>query len=438
MEFSEGVFEVIATSGDTQLGGTDIDTAIVDHVAEQFKKESGIDVRNDRMALQRLREAGEKAKIELSNVLETDINLPFITADASGPKHLVMKLTRSKLEELVRPTVEKCKGSIERVFNDAKLTQNEISRIIFVGGPTRMPAVQKFVENYAGTQGERGIDQMECVAIGAAIQAGILTGEVKDVVLLDVTPLSLGIETLGGVFTKLIEWNTTIPTRKSEVFSTAADNQASVEINVLQGEREFARDNISMGRFHLMGIPPALRGVPQIDVTFDIDSNSILNVTAKDRGTNKQQAITVTASTKLSQREIDQMMESAKQFEDEDKRRREIIETKNQAESLIYTTEIYTTERSLTDLADKVTSDERTKISAIIERLRDTIKTEEHHKMRAEMEELTRAFQDISMRMYQQQTGPREEPKQDQGTGTGTSTGTDIVDAEYKVIDDED
>lgn len=433
MEFSEGVFEVIATSGDTQLGGTDMDTAIVDHVAEQFKKESGIDVRNDRMALQRLREAGEKAKIELSNVLETDINLPFITADASGPKHLVMKLTRSKLEELVRPTVEKCKGSIERVFNDAKLTQNEISRIIFVGGPTRMPAVQKFVENYAGTQGERGIDPMECVAIGAAIQAGILTGEVKDVVLLDVTPLSLGIETLGGVFTKLIERNTTIPTRKSEVFSTAADNQASVEINVLQGEREFARDNISMGRFHLMGIPPALRGVPQIDVTFDIDSNGILNVTAKDRGTNKQQAITVTASTKLSQREIDQMMESAKQFEDEDKRRREIIETKNQAESLIYTTE-----RSLTDLADKVTSDERTKISAIIERLRDTIKTEEHHKMRAEMEELTRAFQDISMRMYQQQTGPREEPKQDQGTGTGTSTGTDTVDAEYKVIDDED
>jgi len=430
MEFSEGVFEVISTSGDTQLGGTDMDTAIVDYVSEQFKKESGIDVRNDKMALQRLREAGEKAKIELSNVLETDINLPFITADASGPKHLVMKLTRAKLEELVRPIVEKCKGSIELVLKDAKLTPKDINKIIFVGGPTRMPIVQKFVEDYVGAQGERGVDPMECVAMGAAIQAGVLTGEVKDVVLLDVTPLSLGIETLGGVFTKLIERNTTIPTKKSEIFSTAADSQTSVEINVLQGEREFARDNTSLGRFHLMGIPPAPRGVPQIDVTFDIDSNGILNVTAKDLGTGKQQAITITASTKLSQTEIDKMMEDAKRFEEEDKRRREIVETKNQAESLIYTTE-----KSLTDLADKVTSDERTKIMAIIERLRDTIKTEDVHKMRAEMEELTRAFHDISMRTYQQAGaqyqqqqagGPQEEPQQGP------------VDAEYKVVDEEE
>jgi molecular chaperone DnaK len=428
MEFSEGVFEVISTSGDTQLGGTDMDTALVDYVAEQFKKESGIDIRNDKMASQRLREACEKAKIELSNVLETDINLPFITADASGPKHLVTKLTRAKLEELVRPIVERCKGSIDQALQDAKLTPKDVTKIIFVGGPTRMPIVQKFVEDYVGTRGERGVDPMECVALGAAIQAGVLTGEVKDVVLLDVTPLSLGIETLGGVFTKLIERNTTIPTKKSEIFSTAADNQTSVEINVLQGEREFARDNTSLGRFHLTGIPPAPRGIPQIEVTFDIDSNGILNVTAKDLGTGKQQAITITASTKLSQSEIDRMMEDAKRFEEEDKRRREIVEAKNQAESLIYSTE-----RSLTDLGDKVTSDERTKIMAIVERLRETIKTEDVSKMKAEMEELMRAFHDISMRayqqagaQYQQQAGPREAPKEGP------------VDAEYKVMDDEE
>lgn len=428
MEFSEGVFEVISTSGDTQLGGTDMDAVLVDHLAAEFKKEAGIDVRNDRMAAQRLREAAEKAKIELSNVLETDINLPFITADAAGPKHLVMKLTRAKLEELVRPIVNKCKGPIEQALKDAKLTARDITRVIFVGGPTRMPIIQRFVEDYAGQKAERGVDPMECVAMGAAIQAGVLAGEVKDVVLLDVTPLSLGIETLGGVFTKLIERNTTIPTRKSEIFTTAADSQTSVEINVLQGEREFARDNVSLGRFHLMGIPPAPRGIPQVEVTFDIDANGILNVTAKDLGTGKQQAITITASTKLAQSEIDRMMADAKQFEEEDKRRREIVEAKNQAESLLYTTE-----RSLRDLGEKVTSDERTRITALIERLRETIKTDDVRKIRAEMEELTRAFHDISMRAYQQagaQYQQRAEPREERREGP--------MDAEYKVVDEEE
>jgi len=428
MEFSEGVFEVISTSGDTQLGGTDMDNAIVDYVASEFKKQSGIDVRNDKMASQRLQEACEKAKIELSNVLETDINLPFITANASGPKHLVMKISRAKLDELVRPIVEKCKESLDLALKDAKLSSKDITKIIFVGGPTRMPIVQKFVEDYTGVKVERGVDPMECVAMGAAIQAGVLTGEVKDVLLLDVTPLSLGIETLGGVSTRLIGRNTTIPTKKSEIFSTAADNQTSVEINVLQGEREFGRDNVSLGKFHLMGIPSAPRGVPQIEVTFDIDSNGIINVAAKDLGTGKKQTITITASTKLSQSEIDKMVEEAKKFEEEDKKRREIVETKNQAENLIYTTE-----KSLTDLGDKVNNNERTQVSEIIERLKETIKNEDINKIQAEMKELTQAFHEISIRTYQQtgqQDKQRDKPKEEKKDDGS-------VDAEYKVMDEE-
>jgi molecular chaperone DnaK len=429
MEFSEGVFEVISTSGDTQLGGTDMDNAIVDYVANDFKKQSGIDVRNDKMAVQRLREACEKAKIELSNVLETDINLPFITADASGPKHLVMKISRAKLDELVRPIVEKCKESIDLALKDAKLSSTDITKIIFVGGPTRMPIVQKFVEDYTGVKVERGVDPMECVAMGAAIQAGVLTGEVKDVLLLDVTPLSLGIETLGGVSTKLIERNTTIPTKKSEIFSTAADNQTSVEINVLQGEREFGRDNVSLGKFHLMGIPPAPRGVPQIEVTFDIDANGIINVAAKDLGTGKKQTITITASTKLSTRDIDKMVEEAKKFEEEDKKRREIVEAKNQAENLIYTTE-----KSLVDLGDKVNSNERTRINEIIERMKESIKKEDIQKIQSEMKELTQAFHDISIRTYQK-TGQQD---QSQEKTEKENKGKESVDAEYKVMDDEE
>ena len=429
MEFSEGVFEVISTSGDTQLGGTDMDNAIVDYVANDFKKQSGIDVRNDKMAVQRLREACEKAKIELSNVLETDINLPFITADASGPKHLVMKISRAKLDELVRPIVEKCKESLDLALKDAKLSSSDITKIIFVGGPTRMPIVQKFVEDYTGVKVERGVDPMECVAMGAAIQAGVLTGEVKDVLLLDVTPLSLGIETLGGVSTRLIGRNTTIPTKKSEVFSTAADNQTSVEINVLQGEREFGRDNVSLGKFHLMGIPPAPRGVPQIEVTFDIDANGIINVAAKDLGTGKKQTITITASTKLSTSDIDKMIEEAEKFEEEDKKRREIVEAKNQAENLIYTTE-----KSLIDLGDKVNSNERTRINEIIERLKESIKNEDINKIQSEMKELTQAFHDISIRTYQQtgqQNQSREKTEEEK-------KGKESVDAEYKVMDEEE
>jgi molecular chaperone DnaK len=429
MEFSEGVFEVISTSGDTQLGGTDMDNAIVDYVANDFKKQSGIDVRNDKMAVQRLREACEKAKIELSNVLETDINLPFITADDSGPKHLVMKISRAKLDELVRPIVEKCKESIDLALKDAKLSSNDITKIIFVGGPTRMPIVQKFVEDYTGVKVERGVDPMECVAMGAAIQAGVLTGEVKDVLLLDVTPLSLGIETLGGVSTRLIERNTTIPTKKSEVFSTAADNQTSVEINVLQGEREFGRDNVSLGKFHLMGIPPSPRGVPQIEVTFDIDANGIINVAAKDLGTGKKQTITITASTKLSQSDIDKMVEEANKFEEDDKKRRGIVEAKNQAENLIYSTE-----KSLVDLGDKVNSNERTRINEIIERLKESIKNEDINKIQSEMKGLTQAFHDISIRTYQQ-TGQQDQTRE---KTEEEKKGKKSVDAEYKVMDDEE
>ena len=397
MDFGQGVFEVVSTSGDTQLGGTDMDNFIVDYLVAEFKKEYGIDLKNDKMAMQRLREAGEKAKIELSTTLTTDINLPFLTADASGPKHFTHTITRAKLEQLVSPIVNRCGHSVEQALKDAKLTPNDIHKVILVGGPTRMPCVHKFVEDYVGKKIERGVDPMECVAMGAAIQAGVLSGEVKDLVLLDVTPLSLGIETLGGVLTHLIERNTTIPTKKSQVFTTAEDNQTSVEVHVLQGERAMARDNVTLGRFHLTGIPPAPRGVPQVEVSFDIDANGIINVHAKDLGTGNEQKITITASTKLNKDEIDRMVKQAQDYSDQDKRTKEKAETKNKADNLAYSAE-----KTLKDMAGKIDSAQKQKVEAAIKDLRESIKSDEEKDMQQKMDALTNILHEISSKMYQE------------------------------------
>ena len=396
MDFGEGVFEVKSTSGDTQLGGTDMDEILIDYVTEEFKKENNIDLKQDKTALQRLKEAVEKAKIELSSTLETDINLPFLSADDAGPKHLTMKITRAKLEELVNPIIEKCKKPLEQSFKDAKLTPNDITKIILVGGPTRMPSVQKFVEDYAGKKIERGIDPMECVAMGAAIQGGILTGETKDVLLLDVTPLTLGIETLGSVMTPLIERNTTIPASKSQVFSTAADNQPAVDIHILQGERPMVGDNKTLGRFMLDGIPPAPRGVPQIEVSFNIDANGILNVSAKDKATNKEQSITITDSSALSKEEIEKMKQEAETHSVEDRKKKELIEVRNQADTLIFSTE-----KALKESGDKVKPEDKKEVEEKLEELKKLKDDGEVDALKKALDNLSQAIQKIGAQLYQ-------------------------------------
>jgi len=437
MDFGGGVFEVLGTSGDTQLGGTNLDSAVVDYLLEEFKKQNGIDLNKDAMAMRRLKEAGEKAKIELSTLLTTDIDLPFIASDDSGPKHLHVTLTRAKLEQLTRPIVEKIREPIMRTLRDAKLEPKDIDKVVLIGGQTRMPMVRKFMEDLLGKPAERGVDPMECVAVGAAIQAGVLAGEVKDLLLLDVTPLSLGVETLGGVSTKVIERNTTIPTKKSQIFSTAADNQTTVTINVLQGERAMAKDNVSLGMFNLTGIPPAPRGVPQVEVTFDIDADGILNVSAKDLATNKEQKITITASTKLSDTEKERMMKEAEQFAEEDEKRKKEIEVLNEADSLLYTVE-----KTKSDLGDKIPKDKIEKIDKAAAELREVHSSKDIEKIKEKSEALTKILQEVATVAYQQAAAAQQAAQQAQGQqGQQTQQNAEgpkenVVDAEYEEVKD--
>jgi molecular chaperone DnaK len=435
LEVGEGVVEVKSTNGDTHLGGDNIDQRIIDWINTEFKKSDGIDLSKDRMALQRLKEAAEKAKMELSTVMETDINLPFITADQSGPKHLQMKLTRAKFEQLVDDLLQRTVGPTKQALSDAGLDPTKIDEVVLVGGSTRIPKVQQIVKDLFGKEPHKGVNPDEVVAIGAAVQAGVLAGDVKDLLLLDVTPLSLGIETLGGVMTTLIARNTTIPTRKSEIFSTAADNQTSVEVHVLQGERQLARDNRTLGRFHLVGLPPAPRGVPQIEVTFDIDANGIVNVQAKDLGTGKEQKITITASSGLSKDEVERMMKEAESHADEDKKRRDEIETRNRADQAIYAAE-----RMVKDTGDKLGSADKAAIESAIEAAKKAIEGTDAAEIQRALDQLTAAQHKAAESLYRQQApgGPSTGSGQAAGasgaTGSGPQGGGDVIDAE--VVDE--